>query len=166
MTEFSLTSPEPKDNRFQVFKLLIEQMFMWRWHVMPRWGAPEADQLKRFIKENSTLTDLEVKRALYNLSQSSDIPEMQRPSRWLPRLESYVVHNHNVYGRNPDAKTGETFAERDSASTSAAAERIKQNLRRPSEHVPAPTPSNEPRVDGSVPTRHRQLSAGGSGAHD
>ena len=158
---FTLTPPEYKDIRFLLFKSYIFRMFHWKWQCEPRWGPMEAKQLKSLLIENPKLTEREFALGLKNIAESDDIPDRQRPGYWLPKLDSYIVHNHNVYGRNPDAKTGETFAERDANSTRAAAGRVLANLERNGQNGVALTQANERRLPKSTTFRPRALPSAG-----
>ena len=154
---FALTPPEYKDMRFLAFKALIFRMFQWKWQCDPRWGPMDAKQLSSLLVENPKLTDREFALGLKNLAESDDVPARQRPGYWLPKFDAYLVHNHNVYGRDPNAKTGETFAERDAAGTSSAIERIRQNLARAGNNGHTLGEAPERRENQSVVGRHKQL---------
>lgn len=100
-----LSAPELKDTRFTVFQSWIFRAVRWKWGSDPRWGAMEAKQLWNLLQEMPQLSEKDLCLALRNLLNSSDIPAMQRPGYWLPRLESYMVHEHNTFGRNPNANS-------------------------------------------------------------
>jgi len=150
---FALTPPEYKDTRFIIFKDYIFRMFRWAWDCDPRWGPMEARQLKSLLEENPTMTDKEFALALKNIAQSDDIPARQRPGYWLPRLDEYVVHQHDRFRRDPNAKSGETFAERDATNTRQAARRILENLERANGNVAALGQAPERRENGTTPRR-------------
>jgi hypothetical protein len=158
--EFSLTCPEPKDTRFIVFKDYIFRMFHWVWDCDPRWGPMEARQLKSLLEENPNMTDRDFALALKNIAQSDDIPARQRPGYWLPRLDEYIVHNHDRFRRDPNAKSGETFDERDATNTAQAARRILENLSRNNGNGAALGQVNERRANGTVTQRSRALPSG------
>ena len=52
---FTLTPPEPQDDRFSIFRGRIEAFFRWRWHLNAPWGPAEANQLARLLRESPTL---------------------------------------------------------------------------------------------------------------
>lgn len=154
---FSLTSPEPKDTRFTLFKDYIFRMFRWAWDCDPRWGPMEARQLKSLLEENPTMTDRDFALALKNIAQSDDIPARQRPGYWLPRLDEYVVHSHDRFRRDPSAQSGQTFAERDSNNTIQAAQRVLANLECHGANVHTLREAPERRENGPTAQRPRAL---------
>lgn len=154
---FQLTPPEFRDTRFILFKDYIFRMFHWAWDCDPRWGPMEARQLKSLLEENPTMTDRDFALALKNIAKSDDIPARQRPGYWLSRLDEYVVHNHDRFRRDPNAKSGETFAERDATSTAQAARRILENLSRNDGNVESNRKTLQRGTNGSVTPRPRGL---------
>jgi len=62
-------------------------------------GGMEARNLWNLLQEMPELTEKDFCLALKNLVNSADIPAMQRPGYWLPKLDSYLVHHHNTFGR-------------------------------------------------------------------
>ena len=99
MVEFSLTAPEPIETRFKPFKAIIETEYKKHGWLL-RWGAQDGDQLSRLLKEMPDLTELVFHRAVKNMTESGDVPKGQRPSNWLPKIESYIVEAHNSFGKN------------------------------------------------------------------
>src|SRR5882724_10906788 len=126
---FSLTPPEffTNDARFSAFKELIFRMFNWKWHCDPRWGPMEANQLSRLLGEMPDLETGEFAVALRNVAHSEDIPERQRPGFWLPKIDGYIVHHHNTFGRNPHAQIESASSQRARRSSAALAEARKNH---------------------------------------
>lgn len=101
MTEFALTPSEPIETRFSQFKAMLFAAFRDKYKRAPRWDGAEQNQLAKLLKGMPELTILQFQVALANIFNSGDIPKGERPSRWLPRLDSYIEEHHNVFGRNP-----------------------------------------------------------------
>lgn len=152
---FSLTSPQfsDRETRFTVYKNWIFRAVRWKWGCDPRWGGQEANQLWRLLQEMPQLGEKEFCLALKNILNSDDIPQMQRPGYWLPRLESYIVHPHNAYGRNPDATIPTAHIQRTQRSSNAI-ERVRENLRM------ADNPAKHISPEGIGSRRDRALGAG------
>jgi hypothetical protein len=126
MSDLVLTpfDPPQKDDRFTKFREWIDRAYIWKWNAKPRWGGMEARNLWNLLQEMPELTEKDFCLALKNLVNSADIPAMQRPGYWLPKLDSYIVHHHNTFGRNPNAPT-ETFANRDERSLATEFEKAR-----------------------------------------
>jgi hypothetical protein len=140
--EFTLTAPDPtppKDTRFAAFKEWIERAYQWKWNAMPRWGGMEAKNLWTLLQEMPDLKEKQFCIALKNLLNSHDIPAMQRPGYWLPKIDSYLVHHHNTFGRNPNVTIENSQTQR-TRRTDSAIERVRENLRTAAnsgKHLPA-----------------------------
>jgi hypothetical protein len=104
MNDFLLTSGEPTESRFTLFRRRIFGAYQQKWGSDPRWGGMEQNQLARLLKEMPKLTLEEFALAVQNALASDDIPEQQRPGLWLPRLESYLKHAHDRFSRKPNGK--------------------------------------------------------------
>lgn len=104
MSDLVLTSPDGFNSKHARFRDWIFRAFRWRFECDPRWGPADAKQLDNLLKENPSITEKEFCLALKNILQSDDVPERQSPRFWLPRLESYVNHSHNTFGRKPNAQ--------------------------------------------------------------
>jgi hypothetical protein len=126
--EFELTPPPMKDERFMKFREWIFRAVNWKWNANPRWGGAEAKNLSSLLAEMPELTEREFCLALKNLLNSDDVPAMQRPAYWLPKIESYIIHAHNTFGRNPDAAITTAQTQR-ARRNSAAIEQAIQNRR-------------------------------------
>jgi hypothetical protein len=160
MSDLVLTpfDPPQKDYRFTKFREWIDRAYIWKWNAKPRWGGMEARNLWNLLQEMPELTEKDFCLALKNLVNSADIPAMQRPGYWLPKLDSYLVHHHNTFGRNPDAtiETAQTQRER---RTDSAFERVRTNLRTsqdPAKDLPAK--GIRPRRDRALGTGFRAIS--------
>lgn len=119
-----LTPTDDYETRFTPFREMIFRAFRWKWSCEPRWGGMESNQLSRLLAEMPALELKEFALALKNIVQSDDIPERQRPGYWLPKLDSYLVHTHNTFGRNPNAEIPTAQKARARASD-AAFERVR-----------------------------------------
>jgi hypothetical protein len=160
MEEFTLTPPPLKDTRFTKFREWIEKAVMWKWQAAPRWGAMEGKQLSLLLGEMPDLTERDFCLALKNLLNSDDIPAMQRPGFWLPRLESYIVHPHDRFSRNPEAIHDTAQSQRQRRNL-AAFEQVRKNhglVENPTGNLP---PKRiDPRRDLSLGTGLKRISDG------
>src|ERR1035438_7783196 len=111
--EFALSPPEQHDTRFKLFKAMIFRFYKWKWGYDCPWSASEAKQLFELLKSSPTLDVQTFTRWLYNYGLSQDIAPGERPRAFIPRIHRYSITNLDRFGRDPNAKTGETFAERD-----------------------------------------------------
>src|ERR1700687_5084315 len=117
---FALTPSDGNGNRFADFKLVCMRFYEWKWgHGCP-WDGSDANQLSRLLKASPELDLLTFRRWLLNYGESEDISPGERPRKFLPRIHDYSVVPLDRYRRDRNAKSGETFAERDAAGTSAA----------------------------------------------
>jgi hypothetical protein len=140
-----------------VFRETVLKFYWWKWQKECPWDGSESNQLTKLLKCNPALAVEDFARWLYNYGRSEDISPGERPRRFLPRIHNYSVGVLDRYGRSIHAKTGETFADRDSTNTASAAARIKQNLGLAGGNVLAHQPADERRVDEAIPERHKQL---------
>src|ERR1700690_2448216 len=154
MSGFSLTPPEPNETRFTPFREMIFRCFRWKWRVEPRWGGMESRNLSLLLAEMPDLTLQEFAVALKHLVESDDIPACQRPGYWLPKLDSYLVHPHNTFGRNPDAQIDNAKTQ-GTRRSDAAFERVRSN-RLAAEGAP----SDIPLEAGVNRRRNRALASG------
>lgn len=121
--------------RFQEFKVRIFAFYTWRWNQECPWDGGESNQLSRLLKCCPKLEVTEFSRWLFNYGRSDDISPGERPRKFLPRIHDYSITRLDRFRRDPHARTGETFAERDSTNTAEAARRILENLGRNGSHV-------------------------------
>lgn len=115
------------DPRFTPFRERIFAFYKWRWDQECAWDASESNQLSRLLKSSPNLEINQFSRWLYNYGQSEDIAPGERPRAFLPRIHRYSVTNLDRYGRDPNAKSGQTFAERDESATRQAIRAARQN---------------------------------------
>ena len=118
------------DNRFTPFRERIVAFYTWRWQQECAWDGSESNQLARLLKACPKLDVNTFSRWLYNYGLSDDIAPGERPREFLPRIHRYSQTHLDRFGRDPNAKTGETFADRDSSNTAANARRVLENLER------------------------------------
>lgn len=153
MEQFVLTPFDGNSSRHSLFKEMIFRAVKWKWGMEPRWGAIEGKNLDRFLAEMPQVTEREFAIALKHLLESDDVPAMQRPGYWLPRLESYIIHSHNCFGKRRDAGSK-------AANSKNAAERFLADKRRNHSGVPA---TDGAAVDVAKRTNRAGLRALGSG---
>jgi hypothetical protein len=154
-----MKSPDP---RFTPFKERIFAFYRWRWsNGECPWDGSEANQLSKLLKSCPKLSIQDFSRWLYNYGQSEDIAPGERPRAFLPRIHRYSVTNLDRYGRDPNVRPGETFAERDEKGNSTAFERARQNRRGPTVNVPAIEQIHDGGKNQSLARRPRVLPSGG-----
>src|ERR1035441_9108548 len=131
------------DPRFTPFRERIVAFYTWRWNQECPWDGSESGNLARLLKACPKLDVNTFSRWLYNYGMSDDISPGERPRKFLPRIHDYSVTHLDRFRRDPNAKSGETFADRDATNTIAASRRIREDLRRAGQNVPALTQTDE-----------------------
>jgi hypothetical protein len=154
---FALSPPEQNETRFVPFREMVFRFYKWRWGYECPWSAGEGKQLSELLKSSPTLDLPTFALWLKRYGESEDIAPGERPRRFLPRIHNYSVAALDRFGRDKNAKNGETFAERDARSTSSAIERVRQNLASTERHVDALGAGAERGKDSAVARRHKQL---------
>src|SRR5258708_3378860 len=84
-----LSAPEPKDNRFSIFKERVQAFYRWRWNQDCPWNGGEASQLFDLLSSCPTLDVNTFSRWLVNYGNSDDIKPGERPRSFLPRIHNY-----------------------------------------------------------------------------
>src|SRR5208337_3383968 len=109
--ELVLTAPSPQDNRFAMYRDLIERGHRWAcktvWNIEVfeiGWDMRDAAQLRRHLDSNPDETLAKFAQALLNYFSSQDHSSGERPFRFLPRLDCYRVKPQNAFRRDQDAK--------------------------------------------------------------
>ena len=160
---FELTAPEPDLGgvRFRIFREVIQRFYLWRWNQDCPWDGSESNQLSRLLRANPTLDVMDFRRWLMNYGQSDDITPGERPRKFLPRIHDYSVTALDRFGRDQNAKSGETFAERDAKGTDSAIARVRENLNRAGSNGHTITQALDGKVDQSILARRKQLPSAG-----
>src|SRR5208337_1688512 len=158
--ELVLTAPSPQDNRFAMYRDLIERGHRWAcktvWNIEVfeiGWDMRDAAQLRRHLDSNPDETLAKFAQALLNYFSSRDHSSGERPFRFLPRIDCYRVKPQNVFRRDQDAEIETAQSQRPRRNNDAFA-RARRDRQLPERH------GEDVSAEDSRTRRNRTLASG------